>query len=67
MRGKEEVGMRGSIIKRGRSSYTIALNLGTDPQTGKRKQQWVTVKGTKKDAEKRLPELFYTSSTPARL
>ena len=55
--------MRGSIIKRGRSSYTIALNLGTDPQTGKRKQQWVTVKGTKKDAEKRLSELLHQLDT----
>jgi len=35
--------MRGSIIKRGKSSYTVVLNLGIDPQTGKRKQQWVEV------------------------
>lgn len=51
--------MRGSIIKRGKSSYTVVLNLGIDPQTGKRKQQWVSVKGTKKDAEKRLSELLH--------
>jgi len=50
--------MRGSIIKRGKSSYTVVLNLGNDPTTGKRKQQWVSVKGTKKDAEKRLSELL---------
>jgi len=42
--------MRGSIIKRGKSSYTVVLNLGNDPTTGKRKQQWVSVKGTKKEA-----------------
>lgn len=54
--------MRGSIIKRGKSSYTVVLNLGTDPQ-GRRKQQWVAVKGTKKDAEKRLSELLHQLDT----
>jgi len=51
--------MRGHITKRGKNSYTIVLNLGFDPATGKRKQQWVSVKGTKKDAEKRLAELIH--------
>ena len=51
--------MRGSITKRSKSSYAIVLNLWSDPTTGKRKQQWVSVKGTKKDAEKRLAELLY--------
>jgi integrase len=50
--------MRGHITKRGKDSYTIVLNLGRDPETGKRKQQWISVKGTKKDAEKRLSELI---------
>jgi integrase len=50
--------MRGYITKRAKDSYTIVLNLGRDPETGKRKQQWVSVKGTKKEAEKRLTELL---------
>jgi len=50
--------MRGHITKRGKDSYTIVLDLGRDPETGKRKQQWVSVKGIKKDAEKRLSELL---------
>ncbi len=50
--------MRGHIVKRYKNSYTIVLNMGVDPTTGKRKQQWVSVKGTKKDAEKRLSELL---------
>jgi integrase len=50
--------MRGHIIKRYKNSYTIVLNLGVDPSTGKRKQQWVSVKGTKKEAEIRLSELL---------
>jgi integrase len=51
--------MRGSIIKRGKSSYTVVINLGINPQTGKRKQQWISIKGTKKEAEKRLSELLH--------
>lgn len=55
--------MRGSIIKRSENSYTIVLNLGKDPATGKRRQQWVTVKGNKRDAEKRLSELLHQLDT----
>lgn len=50
--------MRGHIKKRGKGSYSIVLSLGRDPTTGKYKSQWVTVKGTKKDAERRLSELL---------
>jgi integrase len=50
--------MRGHIVKRYKNSYTIVLNLGVDPATGKRKQQWVSVKGTKKETEKKLSELL---------
>jgi integrase len=55
--------MRGHIVKRYKDSYTIVLNLGTDPATGKYKQQWVSVKGTKKDAEKKLAELLHQFDT----
>jgi hypothetical protein len=51
--------MRGHIARRYRNSYTIVIDLGRDPGTGKRKQQWVSVKGTKRDAEKRLAELLH--------
>lgn len=50
--------MRGHIVKRYKNSYPIVLNLGVDPATSKRKQQWISVKGTKKDAEKKLSELL---------
>ncbi len=52
--------MRGHIEKRGKKngSYSIAISLGKDPTTNKYKQQWVSVKGTKKDAEKRLSEIL---------
>ena len=51
--------MRGHIIKRGKNSYSIAISLGKDSTTGKYKQQWVSVRGNKKDAEKRLSELLH--------
>jgi integrase len=38
------------------------LNLGIDPQ-GRRKQQWLSAKGTKKEAEKRLSELLHQLDT----
>jgi len=55
--------MRGHIVKRYKGSYTIVLNLGTDPATGKRKQQWISVKGTKKVAERRLAEMLHQLDT----
>ena len=57
--------MRGHITKRGKDSYSIVISLGKDPATGKRKQQWVSVRGTKKDAEKRLAELLHQLDTGA--
>lgn len=51
--------MRGHIVKRGKDSYSIKISIGKDPVTGKYKYQWATVKGTKKDAEKRLAEMLH--------
>ena len=55
--------MRGHIIKRYKDSYTIVLNLGRDPSTGKRKQQWISVKGTKKEAERKLSDILHQLDT----
>jgi len=55
--------MRGHIVKRYENSYSIILNMGRDPATGQRKQQWVSVKGTKKEAEKRLADLLHQLDT----
>jgi len=51
--------MRGQPKQRSKGSWTIILDVGRDPATGKRKQQWVTVRGTKKEAEKKLTELIH--------
>ena len=53
--------MRGSIKRRYEGSWSLILDLGyqTDPKTGlrKRKQRWVTFRGTKQKAEAHLNEL----------
>lgn len=46
---------RGSITRRG-NSWTVRVDLGPDPQTGKRRQRRETFR-TRKEAEKRLAEL----------
>jgi integrase len=55
--------MRGHISKRSKDSYTIVIRRGKDPNTAKYLQSWFTVKGTKKDAEKRLAELLHQLDT----
>jgi integrase len=54
--------MRGSLVQRYKGSWSIVLDLGyeVDLATGKRKrrQQWVTVRGTKREAEAKLTELL---------
>ena len=54
--------MRGSIIERN-GSYRIAVSLGKDPVTQKYKQYFETVKGNKKDAQRRLRELLSSLDT----
>ena len=53
--------MRGSLVQRYRGSWSIVLDLGheVDPVTGrkKRKQKWITFRGTKKQAEQELADL----------
>jgi len=46
--------MKGHIRQRSKGSWTIWVDLGRDPETGKRRQQTMTVRGSKKDAEREL-------------
>jgi integrase len=59
--------MRGSIRKRYRGSWNLILELGRvrDPVTGgfKRRQKWVTFRGTKRAAESKLTELLRAAET----
>src|SRR5262245_55933890 len=58
--------MRGSIRSRYKGSWNIILDMGyrPDPETGKprRVQKWYTVRGTKRDAEKKLAELLHQAN-----
>ena len=55
--------MRGHLKQRSKGSRTIVLDLGRDPATGKHRQQWQTVRGTKKEAEKKLAEVQHALDT----
>jgi integrase len=49
----------GHIQRRGKASWRLKFEGGTrDPQTGKRKIQYVTVRGTKREAQVKLAELI---------
>ena len=50
--------MRGHLRKRGTRSWAVVVDIGHDPVTGKRRRRWITVKGTKRDAERRLTEIL---------
>lgn len=45
---------RGSIIRRGKKSWRLKFDTGADMLTGKRQTAYVTVKGTKQDAQQEL-------------
>ncbi len=50
--------MRGHVKQRSKGSWSIVIDVGKDPETGKRKQHWHTVKGTKRDAQRELNEML---------
>ena len=51
--------MRGHIQRRGKKSWRLKFDVGIDPLTGKRKTRFVTVRGTRKDAEKELARFIH--------
>jgi integrase len=67
--------MRGSILKRCAHpattwlrcphAWSVVVEVGTDPTTGKRRQRWVTVQGSKADAERVRTELLHSVDTGA--
>jgi integrase len=46
--------MKGHMRQRSKGTWSLWVDLGRDPETGKRKQQTMTVRGSKKDAEREL-------------
>lgn len=55
--------MRGHIIQRSPGSYSIKIELDKDAVTGKRRQKWITVKGSHNDAKKKLTQLLHELDT----
>ena len=56
--GEQKKKMRDGIVQRADGTWSFVLELPRDPETGKRRQKWETVRGTRKDAERRKAELI---------
>jgi integrase len=54
--------MRGSLTRRGRSSWRLKYDLGTDA-AGKRQRRYVTLRGTKAQAQAQATKILATVST----
>ena len=54
---------RGYIRQRGKGLYNVAVSLGKDLKTNKYRYQWTTVRGTEKDAKRKLTELLHQADT----
>lgn len=54
--------MRGHIVQRSKGTYSLVIELDKSPE-GKRRQKWITVKGSKKQAEKKLTEILNKRDT----
>lgn len=52
--------MRGHVKQRSKGTWSVVIDTGSDPHTGRRRQQWFTVKGSKREAEAKLRELIDT-------
>lgn len=50
--------MKGHLQQRGKNSFRLKFDAGRDERTGKRKTQFVTFRGTKRQAQTRLAELI---------
>src|SRR5262245_6757947 len=59
--------MRGNITRRGKNSFRIKFDIGRDPITNKRRSRYVTVKGTKRDAETELARLISEQTSGAAI
>lgn len=52
--------MKGHLVHRGKDpkTWSLVIELGRDPQTGKRRQKWISFKGTKREAQAALTDLL---------
>ena len=56
--GKDGAMANGHIRQRGKASWELKFDVGSDPATGKRRTHYATVKGTKRDAQRELRRLM---------
>jgi integrase len=54
--------MKGNITQRGKNSWRLKFDAGRDEKTGKRKTQFHTFRGTKREAQVKLVELIASVS-----
>ena len=52
--------MRGHVKQRSKGIWSIVIDIGLDPHSGRRRQQWYTLRGNKKEAEAKLLEMLDT-------
>lgn len=50
--------MKGHIQQRGKDSWRLKFDLGLDPATGKRRTRYETVRGGKREAQRRMAEII---------
>src|SRR5687768_7309567 len=50
--------MTGNITRRGKNSWRLKFDIGRDPVTGQRETRFLTVRGTKKQAQAELTRLL---------
>ena len=55
--------MAGYIRRRGKGAWEVTVHLGHDPSTGRVRRRFLTVKGTKRDAERALAEAVHQRDT----
>lgn len=55
--------MPGHIRKRGETSWEVTVSLGRDPSTGRWRRRFLTVRGTKRDAERVMAEAVHQRET----
>jgi integrase len=55
--------MAGSVRRRGKGSWEVAIRLGRDPVTGRWRRRFIAVRGTKRDAERVLAEALHKRDT----
>ena len=50
--------MKGYIVQRSKGSFTLKVYIGRDPATGKKRYRTETIKGTKREAQRRMAEII---------